>query len=86
MFFRQTGLNRLDPLVWEVKWKKLSAEDLSKEESRLTEMLSRGIASSSLKGQLEQMLHALQNRIYIRDTAKTEAEEAKEKRKARWGL
>ena len=86
MVFRQTGPNRLDPSIWEVKWKKLSAEDLSREESRLTEILSKGISSLSLKAQLEQMLHVLQQRIYIRDTEKTEAEEAKEKRKARWGL
>ncbi len=86
MVFRQTGPNRIDPSVWETKWIKLSAEDLTKEESRLTEILSKGISSRSLKVQLEQMLGALQQRIQIRDTEKTEAEEAKEKRKARWGL
>ena len=86
MVFRQTGPNRLDPSIWEAKWVKLSSEDLSKEESRLTEILSKGISSSSLKLQLEQMLQAIQQRIYTRDTEKTEAEEAKEKRKARWGL
>lgn len=84
--FRQTGPNRLDPSVWESKWAKLSAEDLSKEESRLTEILSKGISSTSLKLQLEEMLGAIQRRIITRDTERTEAEEAKEKRKARWGL
>jgi hypothetical protein len=86
MVFRQTGPNRIDPSVWEVKWTKLSTEDLSKEESRLTEILSKGIPNRSLKAQLDQMLQAIQRRIYIRDTEKSEAEEEKEKRKARWGL
>lgn len=86
MVFRQTGPNRLDPSVWESKWTKLSSEDLSKEESRLTEILSKGISSRSIRAQLEQMLQAIQQRIHTRDTEKSEAEAEKEKRKAKWGL
>ena len=86
MVFRQTGPNRIDPSVWEAKWVKLSADDLSREESRLTEILSKGIPSASLKIQLEQMLNAIQRRIQIRDMERANAEEEKEQKKARWGL